>query len=133
MSWSETLGVFPVAFIAFLPTINLAEANNNITPCTPSIEPAIAVTVSDAQTGASLEATVIVKEENFQEQLSLRGVTANGQIIYGGAFERPGVYTVITSTDGYETSILKNIKVPKDRCHVVTRKLKVTLNPIERK
>lgn len=133
MNWSKTLGVVPAALIALVPTMNPTEANNNTNPCTPSIEPAIAVTVSDAKTGTSLEATVIVKDGNFQEQLSLRGVTANGQIIYGGALERPGVYTVITSTEGYLTSILNNIKVPKDRCHVVTQKLKIALNPIERK
>ncbi|HEY9665188.1 MAG TPA: hypothetical protein V6C91_00195 [Coleofasciculaceae cyanobacterium] len=133
MNWSKGLGVFLTALMVLVPIMNPTEANNNTTPCTPSIEPAIAVTVSDAQTGASLEATVIVKDGNFQEQLSLRGVTANGQIIYGGALERPGVYTVITLTEGYVTSILNNIKVPKDRCHVVTQKLKITLNPIERK
>jgi hypothetical protein len=112
-----------------VPTITKGEAKN-MTGCTPSIEPAITVTVSDAQTGTPLEATIIVKDGNFQEELKLWGVTAAGQIIYGGAFERPGVYTVRTSRDGYETFVIEEVKVAKDECHVITRKIKVALKPI---
>lgn len=98
-----------------------------MTPCTPSIEPAVTVTVSDAQTQVPLEAKVVVRDDNFQEELKLKGVTAAGQIIYGGAFERPGSYTVSTSKDGYETSILEKIEVVKGECHVRTRNVQVKL------
>jgi hypothetical protein len=88
------------------------------------------VTVSDAQTGTPLKATIIVKDGNFQDELKIRGVTAAGQIIYGGAFERPGVYTVITSTDGYESFVIEEVKVDQDECHVITRNIRVVLKPI---
>jgi hypothetical protein len=91
------------------------------------------VSVSDAQTGVPLKATILVKDGEFQEELKLKGITATGQVIYGGAFERPGVYTVKASKDGYETSTLKDIKVTRDQCHVVTRNLKFNLKPINRR
>lgn len=132
MNWSTSVGAFSTILIALVPTLNTSETNRMM-PCTPSIEPAITVTVSDAQTGAPLEATIVVKDGNFQEELTLRGVTAAGQMIYGGAFERPGVYLVETYKEDYEPSVLENITVTKDQCHVVTRKLSVLLNPINRK
>jgi hypothetical protein len=129
MRLSEYVGTFSAILIAFVPTITKGEAKN-MTGCTPSIEPAITVTVSDAQTGTPLKATIIVKDGNFQEELKLRGVTAAGQIIYGGAFERLGVYTVRTSRDGYETFVIEEVKVDQDECHVITRKIRVALEPI---
>ena len=126
MRLSEGVGAFSAILIALVPITTKSEART-MTPCTPSIEPAITVTVADAQTGTPLRATIVVTDGNFKEELNLRGVTAAGQVIYGGAFERPGLYTVRVSRDGYETSILKAIKVTKEQCHVVTRNLKVSL------
>lgn len=126
MRLSEGVGVFSAILIALVPTTNQSEART-MTPCTPSIEPAITVTVADAQTGTFLRATIVATDGNFKEELNLRGVTAAGQVIYGGAFERPGIYTVRVSRDGYETSTLKDIKVTKEQCHVLTRHLTVML------
>ena len=126
MRLSEGVGAFSAILIALVPINTKGEARTMI-PCTPSIEPAITVTVADAQTDTPLRATIVVTDGNFIEELNLRGVTAAGQVIYGGAFERPGVYTVRVSREGYETSTLKDIKVTKDRCHVETRNIKVTL------
>lgn len=128
MSLSKYVGTFSGILIAFVPTTK--SEVSNMTACTPSIEPAITVTVSDARTGVPLKASIIVKDGKFQEELNLHGVTAAGQIIYGGAFERPGVYTVRISRDGYETSVLEEVKVAKDECHVVTRNIRVALKPI---
>jgi hypothetical protein len=50
--------------------------------------------------------------------------------MYGGAFERPGRYTIKVSKDGYKTVVLKDIKATKDHCHVVTQKLQVALKRI---
>ena len=132
MNGSQAVKVFSAVLLALMPTINTSEASeaNRMNRCTPSIEPAIIVTVSDAQTGASLEANIVVQDGQFQETLNLRGVTAAGQIMYGGAFERPGRYTINVSKDGYKTVVLKSIKVTKDHCHVLTRKLKVALKRI---
>jgi hypothetical protein len=102
-----------------------------MSPCTPSIEPAITVTVSDSKTQKPLEATVVVKDGNFQEVLELKGVTAAGQIVYGGAFERPGHYTVMISKDGYATLVMTEVNVTKNNCHVMTRQLSVNLQPVK--
>jgi hypothetical protein len=102
-----------------------------MTPCTPSIEPAITVTVSDSRTRKPIEATVTVRDGSFQETLELNGVTATGQVIYGGAFERPGQYTVTISRDGYATLVMMGVNVTKDQCHVVTRQLTIDLQPIK--
>ena len=126
MKLNERVGAFSAILIALVPTTGGCVANS-MTPCTASLEAAMIVTVTDAQTGTPLEATVSVTDGKFQEQLKLQGITPAGQVMYGGAFERPGVYTVKVSKDGYETSILKDIKVTKDQCHVVTRNIKVTL------
>lgn len=125
---SKSIRAFSAILVALMPGIDTSEPNR-MNRCTASIEPAIAITVSDARTGSPLEATILVEDGNFQEQLNLRGVTAAGQIIYGGAFERPGVYTVKVSRVGYEEAVLNDIKVTQDECHVVTQNLTVALSP----
>jgi hypothetical protein len=100
-------------------------------PCTPSIEPAITVVVSDSRTQKPLEATVVVKDGSFQETLEWNGVTPTGHTIYGGAFERPGRYTITVSRDGYATFVMTGVNVDKDDCHVMTRQLKVNLQPVK--
>ena len=125
---SKSLGSIFAIIIALIPT----KCEPNTMPaCTPSIEPAITVTISDTQTGDPLEATVLVKDGNFQEELRVQGVTPRGQTIYGGAFERSGIYTVITSKNGYETSIIEELNVDKDECHVLTRHINIILRPIK--
>jgi hypothetical protein len=128
MIFGKYIGSMIAISIALVST--KGDQSRTMTPCTPSIEPAITVTVSDAQTKAPLEATVIVKDGQFQEELNLNGVTAAGNIIYGGAFERPGVYTITISKDAYETSILREVKVERGECHVMTRNISVTLERV---
>ncbi|XHX76386.1 MAG: hypothetical protein RBJ76_18325 [Stenomitos frigidus ULC029] len=96
-------------------------------PCTPNIEPGITVTVADAQTKTPLQARIVIQEGKFQETLRVQGATAAGQTIYGGAFERPGKYTVTASTPGYRSTVLKNVQVPKAECHVATQQLTIEL------
>lgn len=107
------------------------EQLTTMTPCTPSIEPAITVTVADAQTGIPLEAKIVVKDKNhFQEELKLTMVAATGEIVYGGVFERPGIYTVSIVRNGYETFNLEKVEVIQDECHVITRHIQVKLSPL---
>lgn len=101
-----------------------------MTHCTPSIEPGITVTVSDFHTKLPLEAKIIVSDQNFQEELQLSAVTAAGEVVYGGVFERPGVYTISTFKDGYENSIVQNVEVTQGECHVMTRKIHIKLKPL---
>ncbi|MEX0269234.1 carboxypeptidase-like regulatory domain-containing protein [Leptolyngbyaceae cyanobacterium UHCC 1019] len=96
-------------------------------PCTPSFEPGITATVADAKTKTALEAQIVIQESTFQETLRVQGATASGQTIYGGAFERPGRYTVTASAPGYRSTVLKDVQVSKAECHVATRRLDIKL------
>ncbi len=96
-------------------------------PCTPSFEPGITVTVADAKTKTALEAQIVIREGTFQETLRVQGATASGQTIYGGAFERPGKYTVTASMSGYRPTVLNDVQVAKGECHVATRRLAIEL------
>lgn len=98
-------------------------------PCTASIEPALTATVTDARTNKPLDATIVAKEGKFQEKLEPFGATATGQTIYGGVFERPGVYTVMASKPGYQALVMTAVRVTKNECHVQTRNLMIRLKP----
>jgi hypothetical protein len=123
---SQSLGLLSAIVMAVSPVLNPPQPNT-MNRCTPSVEPAITMTVLDAQTGTPLEATILVEDGEFQEQLNWWGVTAAGQIIYAGVFERPGIYTVKVSKPGYKTVVLKDIEVKQDSCHVSTHRLTVKL------
>ncbi len=99
--------------------------------CTPSIEPAVTVTVSDFRTQKPLEATITIKDGSYQETLEIKGATASGQMIYSGGFERPGHYTVTISKEGYATFIMTGVNVAKGDCHVLTRQISVDLQPVK--
>lgn len=99
--------------------------------CTPSIEPGIKVTIVEAKTKRPLEAEIVIQAENFQEKLSVFGVTAAGQTLYGGAFERPGTYTVTVRKSGYRPVVLKDVQVGKNECHVETNALQVQLEKVQ--
>ncbi len=123
--------VFPLllGLIPMMPTMN--SQNQPTEACTPSHEPAIRVTITDSVTNAPLEATVAVSADNFQEELELNGVMASGHPVYGGAFERPGLYTITVSREGYTTSVVEEIEVEHDGCHVLTQQLDVRLQPMD--
>lgn len=100
-------------------------------PCTPSMEPAITVTLVNSQTKEPINGSITVEDGDFQEVLVVYGVTASGRTIYGGAFERPGSYTLRASKNGYSTVFIQEISVNKDECHVLTRHLDISLEPVQ--
>ncbi|PZV11507.1 MAG: hypothetical protein DCF22_14375 [Leptolyngbya sp.] len=118
----------PIALVAIALTFSSTPTPAKpMQPCTPSIEPGITVTVADAKTKTALEARIVIQEGNFQETLRVQGATASGHTIYGGAFERPGRYTVTASLSGYQSTVLKDVQVYKAECHVATRRLEIKL------
>jgi hypothetical protein len=116
------------ALVIFTPKQSVQAINK---ACTPSIEPAITITITNFQTRKPIEANIIVKEGKFQEKLEVIGATSSGQVIYGGLFERPGRYMITISKQGYKTTTLKNINISKDECHVKTRRLNINLQPVK--
>ena len=132
-----TLTAIALALSTFLlPNLSASKSQTNpptrtpnMTLCTPSIEPGITVKVFDAQTQKPLQAVVTIQDGGFQEQLAPTETLTTGQIIYGGAFERPGNYTLTITHAGYQKAVMQAIEVTKDECHVITRKLEVRLQP----
>lgn len=126
-----SLNQFPISLVAIALTFSSIPTDAKpMQPCTPSFEPGITVTVADAKTKIALEAHIVIQAGNFQETLRVQGATASGQTVYGGAFERPGRYTVTASMPGYQSTILNDVDVSKAECHVATRRLAIELKRI---
>lgn len=128
LNWQKKYLTFLLA--SFIPLFPTKSEGQIMKPCTPSIEPAITVTVLNAQTKAPIKADIVVKDGKFQEVLTVYGATASGQTIYGGAFERPGIYTLRVSRKGYITNTIVGIDVSKNECHVLTRHVNIKLKPV---
>lgn len=128
MHWQKRfIGILFLNLTIIISTPSESQIMNK--PCTPSIEPAITVTLFNLRTKAPIEGNIVVKDRRFRESLTLHGVNASGQKIYGGVFERPGTYTLKISQQGYRTTTRK-VRVSKDECHVLTRHLNIGLEPI---
>jgi hypothetical protein len=83
-------------------------------PCTTLFAYGVNVTLTDAETGASItDATLTLTEGTYVEEMQS---FATGD--YVGAGERPGTYTLEASAPGYETQTVENIVVTADVCHV---------------
>jgi hypothetical protein len=94
--------------------------------CTTIAVPALAVTVMDGATGRSVcDATVVAVEGSFRSTLERFGTGET--CAYSGPYERAGVYEVQVTMDGYRPVSEGNLRVTSDECHVVTRRLTVTL------
>ncbi len=94
--------------------------------CTTEAKAALQVKVS-TQEGKTLyidSLKVIALDAAFSETLS---VVSASEYIFAGAYERPGNYQVTVSHPGMSTVTLKDIKVSKDECHVITRQLDVQI------
>lgn len=130
LHWQKKYLTFLLA--SFIPLLPTKSEGQIMKPCTPSIEPAITVTVFNARTKAPIEANIVVQDGKFQEVLAVYGATASGQTIYGGAFERPGIYTLRVSQPGYRTTRIARINVSKDECHVLTRHVNIKLVPVKK-
>jgi hypothetical protein len=91
------------------------------------------VTVVDGATGAPIcDATVTAQDGTDVETLNAFASTPAAQCSYGGAYERPGTYT-LTATAGSRSKVVTDVSVignGDDSCsHVATRKVTITLDP----
>jgi hypothetical protein len=72
--------------------------------------------------------TAVIFEDNFRDTLMIYDVNELGEAIsLAGAYERPGNYSLIITSDLYTTYTNTGIRVRNDRCHVRTRELSITL------
>lgn len=115
--------VIPVLFLFIVSCKK--EAKKDIV-CTTEARAALNVKVSTVE-GRSLYADsikVIALDAAFSETLAL--VDAN-ELRFSGAYERAGNYMISVSHPGMSTVTLKDIKVEKDECHVISRQLDVLI------
>lgn len=97
--------------------------------CTMEARSSFAITVLDSLSGESLApaATVQVSENAVTDTL-MPSPSPNG-IYSGGVYERPGVYDVTVTHEGYESWRMTDVEVDSDECHVITRTLTARLVP----
>jgi hypothetical protein len=94
--------------------------------CTAVAVPALDVTVLDGATGQRVcDATVVAAEGSFSGTLD--PFPGTGTCSYSGPYERAGVYEVRVTKQGYQPAVERNVRVTSDECHVLTRRVTVTL------
>lgn len=98
--------------------------------CTSVAIPGISVVVLDSLSGAGIAsgAMVRVRDGSFADSVSAPDdvVDYNTLGLYL-AYERPGVYQVTVTRQGYRSWSASNVRVKKDGCHVSTAMLTARL------
>lgn len=98
--------------------------------CDYSLPPAVAVEITDAQSGNPLveRASGVVRDGAFTDSLRLCGGSVTGRTRCG-AYERAGTYDVEVQHAGYQSWSVRGVQVSKGSCHVNTVTLKAALVP----
>ncbi|WP_204336068.1 carboxypeptidase-like regulatory domain-containing protein [Leptobacterium flavescens] len=102
-------------------------SNDDDLVCTAQFVYGLVVTVKDASTGEDLEGvTITAIDGEYEETLMESGP---GPVVYLGAGERPGNYTLTIQKEGFQTIVSTFINVTADVCHVVPQELSFNLQP----
>ena len=95
-------------------------------PCSAMSVAGLDVNILNASGEPVCDATVIARQEStFSEQLQLAGSVPN--CFYRGLWDRNGTY-LVDVTSGPESKSLREVKVSRRGCHVVTKVVTVTLD-----
>jgi hypothetical protein len=101
--------------------------------CLPVVRPAVEVEVRDALTEEfrAESARGVVQDGSFTDSLEI--VRYDGpQIIpstLGGAYERPGIYSVRIQRDGYQPWDTSGLRVEADKCGAAPVQIVARLSP----
>jgi len=98
--------------------------------CDYTVSPAVAVEITDAQSGNTLveHAIGVVRDGAFTDSLRVcSGLVANRNRC--AAYERIGTYDVEVQHAGYQPWTARGVQVTKGSCHVNTVTLKAALVP----
>lgn len=90
------------------------------------------VSVVDAVTGETVANPVLtLTDGDYSETIrtDLPAYDSHVFAAYGGAIERPGLYTLTAAAPGYETQIIRDILVLEGRCHPLRAEVEVKLQP----
>ncbi|MAZ71648.1 MAG: hypothetical protein CMC70_00740 [Flavobacteriaceae bacterium] len=94
-------------------------------PCTEEFVYGLSVQVRDAATGAIISGgvTVVAQDGTYTETLDFMFDT------HVGAGERPGVYTLTASKEGFVTKMAGpvTVELTEDMCHVITESVTIKL------
>ena len=103
----------------------LLGCTNPFVVCTTDVHPAVAVDVRAAATGAPLaeSAAGVLRDGAYVD--SMRPWKLDNQL--GGAFERPGVYSVEIQRPGYALWQRTGVRVRSGSCHVQTVTIRADL------
>lgn len=91
--------------------------------CPPVLLPGLTIDVVDAETGDPVVATVRVTDGAYTEEATQESVSGT----YTAAWERPGVYDIAVSSDGYGSVIIEDVEVTAGTCNVVTKQVDIAL------
>jgi hypothetical protein len=94
--------------------------------CSTESRPGVFLRV-EAPGRANCGATVTIQDGSYIETLEADPISS-GECAYGGAFERPGTYTVTVKAAGFRTAT-ETIAVPTNACHVETQNVDIRLEP----
>ena len=84
----------------------------------------LSIRVEDENGNSIDSATVIITQGNYIERLE----RVNDR--YLGAGERPGVYRITVTAEGFKPFTRTGIIVRKDPCHVIPRRITIELAPL---
>ncbi|MBX2992148.1 MAG: carboxypeptidase regulatory-like domain-containing protein [Bacteroidetes bacterium] len=103
---------------------------NNGIICTTEARAGIQIDIRDSLSGqpAAIGATVVVQHNTYID--TLRGILLADSLTVSGAYERPGIYTIIITKSGYVDWIRPDVVVNKDECHVITVRLEARLERV---
>jgi hypothetical protein len=92
--------------------------------CTTELRWGLRVSVTGADTGQPVAATVVARDGDYVEELEQVGT------YHVGAGERPGTYRIDIMAEGYAPRTIDDVEVDEDGCHVDTAERSVALDPL---
>ncbi len=96
--------------------------------CTLELVYGLSITVKDAVSGNVIteNITVTAVDGDYSEELMAFPSSSN----FAGAGERPGIYLIQVSAEGYEEFTSESISVGSDECHVIPEARTFELQPL---
>jgi hypothetical protein len=96
-------------------------------PCTAEARAALNITVTISGEAITSDAgiTVTARDGSYIEALETHGQP----VLFSGAYERVGQYTITVTKQGYQDYESAPIVVLRDECHVIPQQLTVDLIP----
>ncbi|MEX1189936.1 MAG: hypothetical protein WED33_11805 [Bacteroidia bacterium] len=102
---------------------------NKIVLCTEEIKAGINVFVNDSESLQILIQDVEVKAiTGNHEEVLLRPISDASP--FTGAYEKPGIYRIVTNSPGFHPDTLDPIIVDKDDCHVIPQIVYIKLRKL---